>query len=260
MGEAVESLRTVEALRNRTRLERSGHWFVLVVFGIVTLGAMPFYWSPLASPASPVASAAPPGCRAALQSGFACVVGSPGTPLGGALNPQPVGFALNRWATVYWSVAVLVGFATIVLYYRRRARAVGVQGRVWPAAAAGVGLLAAVVFVNGEGRAFPSIPDFWIRGTGALLIIAIGIAVLAVLERSRPFAAFAAGAIAVALLSCLYNDVNIFQRLGLGGPFQGSANELPNLILPGIYLLLGGFGFLLGRRWTIAIRLARRPV
>lgn len=119
MGEAVESLRTVEALRNRTRLERSGHWFVLVVFGIVTLGAMPFYWSPLASPASPVASAAPPGCRAALQSGFACVVGSPGTPLGGALNPQPVGFALNRWATVYWSVAVLVGFATIVLYYRR---------------------------------------------------------------------------------------------------------------------------------------------
>ena len=152
---------------------------------------------------------------------------------------------LGRWATLYWAAAVVLGFAVVVAYHRHRARSVGVQNRVWPTVAVGVELLALVALANGEGRA--AIPDFWIRGTGALLIIAIGISVLAVLERSRPFAAFAAGFFALSLLSCLYDDVNILQRVGLAGPFQTSANALPNLLLPGLYLVLGGLSFLIAR-------------
>jgi hypothetical protein len=41
--EAEASLHSVEELRLRARLARNVHWFVLVVFGLLTLGAMPFY-------------------------------------------------------------------------------------------------------------------------------------------------------------------------------------------------------------------------
>jgi len=245
--EAAESLRSVESLRTQTRLVRSGHWFVSIVFGIVTLGAMPFYFSP-------VPSATTPGCRIAGP-GLLCVSNASSAPLGRALNPMDSFSGLARWATLYWVVAVVLGFAVVVTYYRRRARSVGVQSRLWPAVAVGVGLLALVVLANGEARA--AIPDFWIRGTGALLIIAIGISVLAVLERSRPFGVFAAGFLALSLLSCLYDDVNILQRVGLAGPFQTSANALPNLLLPGVYLVLGGIGFLLARGWTFDVRVRR---
>ena len=243
-GDAPESLRSIESLRTRTRLLRSGHWFVLIVFGIVTLGAMPFYFSP-------VPSATTPGCRVDGQ-GLICASKGSGAPFGRALNPMGSLWTLGRWATLYWTVAIVVGFAVVVAYYRQRARSVGVQSRVWPAVAVGVGFLALVILANAGAKA--AIPDFWIRGTGALLIIGLGISVLAVLERSRPFAVFAAGFFGLSLLSCLYDDVNILQRLGLAGPFQTSASALPNLLLPGVYLLLGGFGFLLGRGWTFDVR------
>jgi hypothetical protein len=165
---------------------------------------------------------------------------------------------LSRWATLYWVVAIALGFAFVLAYYRHRALSLGVQGRVWPAITVGVGLLAILVLVNRAGEA--AAPDFWVRGTGALLVIAIGLLVLAVLERSRPFALFTAGFFALALLSSLYDDINILARIGLGTAFQGSAEGLPNLLLPGVYLLLGGFGFLLGRRWTVHSRLARQSL
>jgi hypothetical protein len=211
---------------------------------------MPFYLSS-------IPSANTPGCNAD-GSGFLCASQSTSAPFGKALNPSGTLTTLSRWATLYWVVAIGLGFALVLAYYRQRSLRVGVQGRVWPAITLGAGLLALVVFANRAGE--PAVSDFWIRGTGALVIIAIGLLVLAVLERSRPFAAFTAGFFALALLSNLYDDINILARLGLGAVFQGSAEGLPNLLIPGIYLLLGGVGFLLGRRWTVEVHLARRSV
>ncbi|MGH9083519.1 MAG: hypothetical protein ACRDWN_09255 [Acidimicrobiales bacterium] len=102
--------------------------------------------------------------------------------------------------------------------------------------------------------------DFWTRGTAAVLVIAVGICVLALLERSRPFAVFAAGLLGLSLLTCLYTDVNVFARLGIAGPFSGGGSLLPNLVLPGAYLLAGGVCFYLGRRWTLHVEVRRLPV
>jgi hypothetical protein len=238
---AAQSLRSVAELGVRTRLARSGHWFVLMVFGVIVLGAMPFY-------VLHFATANTPGCHA-LDGVTSCVFheATPG-PLGGAFNPTFSQFDLGRWATVYWAVAIVVGFAIVVAFYRHRARAVGVQGRIWPMVVVGVALLAAVLFVDNARPYYHPFPDFWIRGTVALVIVAVGIAVLALLERSRAFGLFAAGFLALAVLSCLYDEVNLFYRFGLGAPFGGGGNALPNLLVPGIYLLLGGLGFWWGGR------------
>jgi hypothetical protein len=247
-GGAAESLRSLDALRLRTRLARSGHWFVLLVFGLIVLGAMPFY-------VQTFATAATPGCQAVKGGGVACLYRSSSNPLGGAFNPLFSDFTLGRWATVYWAVALVMGFAVVVAFYRHRARAVGVAGRIWPMVVVGLGLLLLVLLVDSPQGSFPPFPDLWIRGTGALLIVASGIAVLAAIERSWGFAIFAAGFVGLALLSCLYDEVNIFGRLGLGVPFNGGGSALPNLLVPGIYLILGGVGF-----WIAGRRTGRAPL
>ncbi len=114
---------------------------MLLVFGVVVLGSMPFY-------VTTFATAATPDCRA--ESGVvACSYRATSTLLTGILNPTLDRWGLGRWATVYWAVAILAGFAAVVAFYRRRARTVGVQGRIWPVVVAGVGLLGLVLVVDG---------------------------------------------------------------------------------------------------------------
>ncbi len=243
---AAGSLRTVEGLRARTRVARDGHWFVLLVFGVVVLGAMPFYVVTFLTASSP-------GCQAVKGGGVMCSYRAVTAPLGGALNPFfSATSGLGRWATLYWAVALVVGFVAVLAFYRHRATVVGVQGRIWPMAVVGLGLLLLVLLVDRPRPIFPPFPDLWVRGTGALLIIALGIAVLAALERSPGFALYAAGFCGLALLSCLYDEVNIFGRIGIGAPFGGSTYALPNLLLPGLYLVLGGVGF-----WAVGRRTQR---
>jgi hypothetical protein len=238
--EAARSLRSVSELRTRTRLARDGHWFVLLVFGVVVLGSIPFYVETFLTASSP-------GCQA-VNGGVSCVYRPYHPVLGGAFNSMWALNGLGRWATLYWAPAIVIGFAVVVAYYRRRAAVVGVQGRIWPAVVVGVGLLVLVLAVDRRTSPFPPIPDLWLRGTGALLIIALGIAALAMLERSRAFGLYAVGFCGLALLSCLYDDSNLFDRFGIGNPFLGGGEEVPNLLLPGLYLLLGGIGFWLGNR------------
>ena len=95
--------------------------------------------------------------------------------------------------------------------------------------------------------------DLWVRGTDALLVIALGLLALSVAERSRPHVVFATGFLVVAPASCLYNDANILDRLGMGDIFRANAAELPNIIIPGWYLFFAGIGFWFAghraRRW-----------
>lgn len=153
-------------------------------------------------------------------------------PPSGGLLAGPLG--LGRWATVYWAAAVAVGLALIVGYYRRRAGTVGARGRVWPVVAVTGGLLALVPLLA-ACMAFAPMPELSTRGTGALVLLVLGVAVLAVLERSVALALLAAGLLALALASCSYDDVDLLQRVGLAGPFEGGAVDLPSLPLPGLY-------------------------
>jgi hypothetical protein len=222
-------------LRRRTRIARDGHWFVLFVFGAVVLGSTPFYVQTFPTEFTP-------GCHGS-SAVIGCVSGGV-PPFGGGLNPVFSPYGLSRWATAYWAIAIVAGFGATVLYYRHRARVVGVQGRIWPAVVVGLGLLALVLVVYG-GHAVPDFAtgDLRVRGLGALLIIAVGVAVLAMLERSLSFGLYVVGFCGLAVLSCLYDDINIFARIGLGGLFGPSAEELPNILIPGLYLVLGGAAF-----------------
>ncbi len=83
---------------------------------------------------------------------------------------------------------------------------------------------------------------------------------LAIIERSWPFLLFVAGFFGLALLSCLYNVSNLFLRFGIGATWNGKDQDLPNLILPGVYLLVGGAAFYLFRRTGIAFYIARRRI
>jgi hypothetical protein len=214
---------------------------VLLVFGVVVLGSMPFY-------VRSVSTASSPGCQAMAGGGVSCIYRPSQPVLGGAFSPSWPLTGAGRWATLYWALSIVLGFAAVVVYYRRQSRAVGVQGRIWPAVVVGVGLLVLVLAVDGRPNRFPRTPDLWLRGTGALLVIALGIAVLAMLERSRAFGLYAAGFCGLALLSCLYDDSNLFGHVGLGVPFGAGEEELSNLLLPGLYLLVGGLGFWWGCR------------
>ncbi|MDA8356609.1 MAG: hypothetical protein M0Z95_10040 [Actinomycetota bacterium] len=252
---AAAALDAVDRARARTRVLLSGHWFASVVFGVILLWAMPFYVQPTLGPA---ALARTPHCQRFAQ-GFACsgTARLSSAPFGRAFNPQGPYTALGRWSTLYWAIAVVVGFAAVLVYYHLRARKLGVQGRHWPAVLVGLAILGLVMWANSDRLVGPG--DFSIRGTSVLVVIAIGFLALSVLERSRPFMIFAAGFFGLALLSTLYDLVNLFTRLQIAGPFLGTNGALPNLILPGAYLLVGGLCFLAARGWRLRSQLSQPP-
>lgn len=230
---AARSLQDVRAARERIRLVRGGHWFLSVVFGTAILGALPFYVTPSIGPAT----ACRPHCELSAASA---------APLGRAFSAQPFASLLGSWSTVYWTIAVLVGFGAVAVYYRHRGKKLGVEIRLWPSGLAGGALLALALWLNRGSSAGGG--ALWIEGTTPLLIIAVIVVVDAFLERSRSFSLFAGGYVCVAVLGTVYEVVNLFRRIGIAGPFDGPNHNLPNLILPGAYLVIGGLTFLVHRQ------------
>ena len=251
--QVIDVLEYANQLRSRTRTARDGSWFALIVFGLVVLGATMFYHSRY----FPVNTS---GCRSTIN-GLICpgLTSSKG-PFGSGLG-SPAGTILNvsPWATTYWVISIFVGICAVVAFYWLRSRSSGVAGRIWPFATVGVAVLALAVASRGwQTLHIPG--DFWIRGMQALLVIALGLVALAIIERSWPFLLFVAGFFGLALLSCLYNVSNLFIRFGIGATWNGNDQDLPNLILPGVYLLVGGAAFYLFRRTGIAFYIARRRI
>ena len=234
---AGELLGAVGSLRMRVRADRHGFWFPLTLFGILTLLSSPLYWQ-YARASSAL------HCQTQSNGGQICT--STGRFAGGgALNPGFSANDLGRWVSYYWVFALVLGYVATVLYYRRRARAVGVSQRVWPAVVVGVFILGLALWMNDvwhpNGPVFLVSGDLWMRGTVSVIILSLGLLALALLERSVWYVLYALGFVGIALLSSLYNVSNLFDRLGIGRPFDGNGQELPNLLLPGAYLLLGGF-------------------
>ena len=245
-------LEYADRLRTRTRTARDGSWFALIVFGLVILGAMPFYDSPHSPPNVSQ-------CHSTIN-GLVCSGLTSSTGLFGSGLGSPAGTILNvsPWATTYWVISIFVGICAVVLSYWRRSRSSGVAGRIWPFATIAVGaLFLAVVSQGWQTLHIPG--DFWIRGMQALLVMALGLITLAIIEHSWPFMIFIAGFVALALLSCLYDVSNLFLRFGIGATWNGNDHQLPNLILPALYLLVGGVAFLAIRRsgYVLTISLRR---
>jgi hypothetical protein len=237
-GTDAEALLTeVGSLSQRVRADRHGFWFPLTLFGLLTLLSSPLYWQYARTLPALHCQRQPDGGQICTRVGKLIS--------GGALNAGYWTNGLGQWVTYYWVGALVVGYVATVLFYRQRARSVGVSQRVWPAVIVGLGILGLAVWANDVGYSnesqFLVSGDVWVRGTVSLIILSLGLVVLALLERSVWYVSYSLGFVGIALLSSLYNVSNLFDRLGIGRPFDGSAQALPNVLLPAAYLLFGGF-------------------
>lgn len=191
-----------------------------MLFGVVTLMAVPFYLIQA-------------GCG---QGHAICTTRQSGLALDAFSGIYP--FALpSIWFALYWVAAILLVYALTFVHYRRRGSMTRLHGRVWPTIAAGLCVMALISLTSVSLRAGPvSIGEF---RTEPLIIVAVSLGVLARTERSWWMGLITMGYSILVGLSLFYSDVNEVQRLGLGAPFGGSASVLPNLLVPGAYLVVG---------------------
>lgn len=229
--EARESLAASHRLLVQTRKDRQGGWFPLLLFGFATLAAMPLYEVQMACGERGVVCAGTQHVR--ILNAFSSVY---------SLQSQ------GRWLSAYWVLAMVSVYGLTVLYYRRRGNRTGLRGRTWPTVGTGGILLAVILMAAGWLSGWPVALGNY--GTEPLAIVAISLFVLARTERSLPMAIFAGGFLGLTSISLFYNVVNAFERVGIAGPFAGSGTLLPNLIVPGTYLLLGGLLFCNSTRRT----------
>jgi hypothetical protein len=236
---AIDALRSASRWRSNARARRHDCWFVLVTFGVVTLAATPFFWQS--------ASRCPGGCRAAAVSAFS-VAPSPG-PLGNSLVYGFVDTGIGKWISLYWVISVPLGLLATTLYYRRRARQTGLQGRIAPAIGLSLLLIVLLVVFSSNFLAAFHIEKLseWVpvftfrtRGLGPLLIIGISVAALAVIDHRRSLVALASVFLAISILANLNTSV---EPLRVSFHLPLSAQGLPNVIVPGLTLIVGGIGY-----------------
>ena len=240
-SDSQESLHAVTSLRDRVRFVRRGFWFPLIVFGALIFLSIPLYWRYDLGAA---------GCKTATAT--RCTSALSNSSLYDALDPGYQLDGLSPWLTLYWGFAFAVGYGLTVWYYNLRARKVGVHGRIRLAVAIGGLLVFAVVTANLLIESLTSqsliVNDVWIRGTVSLILLGIFFVVMAILERSVSFVIYALVFLGVALLSSLYDVSNLFSRIGIDGPFARGGEDLPNILLPAAYLIVGGIGYWLLKR------------
>lgn len=223
-----ELLASVAALRRRTRAARHAYWLPLLLFGLLLAMAGPLY----------VESGEWPGMRAARDNPAL-------TGLGGVFLERS---AALGW---YWLVALIGGYLLSLLWYRWHGARVGVHTPTRAYAIAGivgtlVGLVlpimlrylllnTATAISNGTGWVTTPLLGIADRGMVPHLVIAIGLLVLARLERSRGLTAVAVTYAAAVVLVNVY-----FQTANLQ---QGDVNRYSFLLaalLPAPILLTGG--------------------
>jgi hypothetical protein len=216
-------------LRRRARATRHAYWFPLVLFGLLTIGAVPLYL--VTAGRQPVGVSVSP-------------IGTSTIMLGGM--PMAANGFYIAW---YWAAALVVGYLLTLLWYRRHARRVGIQTPARGYLITGIVLTVLVLALPPLTRFVPPLSliwlpfaDIWIRGTFAFLIIAVGLWVLAAAEHSPGLAVTAAIYTGAALLGTLYNVENILFRLGWSPatPFGWRLAVLPNVLLPAAVLLVAG--------------------
>lgn len=223
-----ELLASVTALRRRTRAARHAYWLPLLLFGLFMAMSAPLY----------IESGELPAMRATSDSPAL-------TSLGGDLLERS---AALGW---YWLVALVGGYLLSLWWYRWHGERVGVQTPTRAYFIAGivgtlVGLVLPIVLrfllVNAatpvsNATSWLTAPLLGISGRGMLphLVIAVGLVVLARLERSRGLTAVAVGYAATVLLVNIYFHTTDFE--------PGDLNQFSFMLaalLPAPILLIGG--------------------
>jgi len=223
-------------VRRRARLARHAYWFPLVLFGLLTLGSIPFYLRPFLTRAG--VSGRPSSRLGFLQSSY---------------FPNPL---FGHGLPYYWLGALLAGIAATAAWYRWRGGRVGLRTptRGYLITALVLLILAVLIpLITGSRSQVALMPgDLLVRGTFPFLIIAVGLCVLARAERSIALTAIVVGYLGLSLLVSLYDVVNVIDRLGwhIGQPEAA----LANVILPGLALVISG-----AAAWVLQRRSAAAP-
>ncbi len=237
-GDGSSGLDDIRRLRATARRDRQEWPFALVVLGLVVMLAAPFYVFP--APASTSGS-------------FSLRVSDALGPLAGIGPPFAV---LGQWTGLYWVVALVAAGLVVAVHYRRAAARRGIAGPLWPFVLAGIVMLAALVLAVPRLLFFlvrtatptvglallstaapPVAMTLWMRGLTPLLVIGVAVLVLSWTERSAPLAVIGVGYLALAIAANVYNLSDLDQA---GLPFSGRYDMLPNVLLPGVALLVAG--------------------
>ncbi|MET7706193.1 hypothetical protein [Micromonospora sp. NPDC005413] len=223
-----ELLASVAALRRRTRAVRHAYWLPLLVFGLLMAMAAPLYVESIESPT----------LRATQE------------------NPALTGLGgdfLERSAALgwYWLVALIGGYLLSLWWYRWHGVRMGVQTATRAYVIAGivgtlVGLVLPIVLrflllntatAISTGTSWATTPLLGISNRGMLphLVIAVGLVVLARLERSRGLTAVVVCYVVAVVLVNVYFHTTDFE--------PGDLNRFSFLLaalLPAPILLVGG--------------------
>jgi hypothetical protein len=203
-------LSSTRDLVRRVRKTQRATWFPLLVFAAVTFAAIPVY----------SVGGHHMGTCAALPRGVVCSVS-------------------YTAGLVYWPIAIVLAYVAIAAFYIRRSQVHGVGTRVRPYVIAGIVL--ALVATGAALWAFHHPvgygPDLWLARLGRpSFAIGLALLVLAWAERNRALVILALGYLAVLVVP-----------LAFGGVSRGWT-FLPQFLIDGSILLLGGIGFALAQR------------
>ena len=224
---AQQVLSTTDQLTRRVRQAQRGTWFPLALLGLVVVAAAPFYRLGRHTVTCDPALGARGGVEIINRGVCVQVVGWP--------------------SGVYWILALVLAYAAIAAFYVFRARSRGVGSRVLPYVGSGIviGLVFGVASAWAQQLELDSYSPAGPVAIGMVPLVAIGLAlfVLARIERSWAVLAFAVGYLVIALL---VNSGGFGRGSGSGLPMTWGF--LPNLLIAGGVLLLGGVGFAVAER------------
>lgn len=236
-GSPAEMLAELDTLRRRTRAARHAHWLPLLLFGMLGAVALPFY----VMAETPAEMMAPKQVPALAR-------------LGGDILDHA---AALGW---YWLAALIAGYLVSLAWYRWRGRRVGLQSPVRGYVLAGLaGTVAALLLMLMLDLLYNNVSGpvhdltVWItpelmavsgRGMFPHLVIGVGLAVLAGLERSRALTVTVLLYAAVLVLVSVVFHVDAYAVVDLLGRFTFFVAAL----LPVVVLLAGGCAAALLRR------------
>lgn len=222
-GTPRAQLSRTRGLARRVRHEQRATWLPLLVFGAVTLLAIPI-------------------TRSGHAVGITCrTVNETARPVARAC------VAHNSAAYVYWPIALVAAYGVIAAFHVYRARAIGLGTRIRPYVVAGVILAAAVTLASiWAGRTVLvgeydllgwhlQAPDVY-RLTAPACAIGLALLVLAVLDRSAALVV-----VTIAYLAVAIGGVTLGWTIARPSPWSFA----PHLVLAGGLLLLAAAGFAL---------------
>jgi hypothetical protein len=277
--DAADALTELDRLRRRTRRQRRGFWFPLILFGLLILASAPLYsvHETVSTTAENqadlthylralgamlkqdgdlrVRSTAPADAAvAACSIGPDPQVGDCGltaaqtrqlrtlAPANPVFHPQTKQPSPAR-AALFWLVAGTAGYLLTAAFYRRRAIRRGVATSVRVYVTTGVGLLAAVAATT-AASVFP-LGNLVIRQMVPLVAIGIGLVILAYAERSFALAAVGTAFVAAILATSGINTT----PTPLGPTYLALAFLTPyRLAFLGALLLAAGIAFAAAER------------